>query len=1408
MVVGVSITRYFAVLFILTGIWIPGCAPGWIHQPRTDIDYPNTQYITQIGIVQIEEKNKLPLSDARDLAGRKAQEKLLASITRIGEEQKVFLKIDVAVCRETSVEKFHEDQLPEGGVVVYALGVFDKQKCVNSLGRKSLELSKKASDLIKQAEDIQRKDPLSALHHYFRAHETFESYLFVVKELSRWDEGSKKPHTIDGKSLEQLESHIIQFAKSFQLEIISPDHTRVSIAKSFATRNLKVRAFSKRFDREKSLSRQMAIKDIPIHFEILSDNIKAFSSTKSSTNDQGYLDTKVQYTIDANDDLSVGINLLPDLSQYQKTSTRSLANNIRKVLSNKRVVFTFPPTVLPPPTNIKVEFQGSEDQSPIHVTWDPVNTRAVSGYAICRETYDLSDVSVERESLLENCQIGETTDKTFVDTEAKEGKSYRYAIATRNKKGEVGALSAPTALLVMPPKVTSPQAKLDQTPAGIEITWRPATGSGVVEYEVYRREKNENVEIRIGIHAASDLPLLYRDKDELVPGKTYEYRIQARNIQNRISSRSIPSNPVVFHVQPAPIKGLGGVLRGKQILLEWEGDQSADFSHYEVSVEQLNNNPLGRKDSFITRDHRWNSEDISPDSRLKYTVCAINTIKWETCDAVVVYSYPHPPRNLVAHVRPGGGMELNWGNPNKAPIKEFLIYRNVQTKETSFSLLKKIRVDDISYEAHNPFQFTDLDEFIGLTSYYIVAIGMEGTQSVASNVVVVNRADLTLKSAVQKMAPVCQVGTPDPLKLVLTYLQMHEILSASMPSSVTPSQKETGSKKAHLDNLCRFIQNTTMPALRNIPYNQSAQQNLLSQLRDLHARLERETVRLVKSFQIAPQSRMMPVQVELDKHTQQLKDTIKQPFQVRVTANSGAITPGGKNAIAVSELPVNFYVHGIADSISYASWAQTDEEGKAYATFRLPLHLKGVSIEAQMQPNLGTFMQPLTQQHVEKIQALFRKKNVSSLVPIPLLPPPPSVAVSVSEAYSEPLIQIAWKRWNSLLVKDYLVVKKEIDPQERIKGFLARSNCQEADSYLVPHYFYTSLRDPQVKNGQSFLYCVATRNHKGHLGAFKKLIIHMPPLVSESPKLNLLEREGPVGIEVSWDSAIGQEIVEYEIQRRWRGKIQKIKTIGAKNTPFGFIDENQNDDVPTNFLVPGETYEYAIRAKNAHGRWSAISTPRKIDYHVRPYSVGTPAVDVLGKNFVLRWKRRQPPDFGYFTVSREQVARDNEGPCTTDRDIEKVAKLVKKVQVPDWIDWAPPPDSRIRYKVCAVNEILQNWQTCECSKRIVTSPKPPINVKAELINGITRIRWEDPNRNIGRVKYKVFRRFGLLGKFRKQKLVESLVYEDRHGPRGTSPVFYRLIAVSKNGLESQGVECRVMSGKVGHCKYLPSLMGP
>ena len=218
------------------------------------------------------------------------------------------------------------------------------------------------------------------------------------------------------------------------------------------------------------------------------------------------------------------------LYSIRSSSTSHVLSNFSDTIAIRPEIETVPPA----PTGLTA-FQ--QDDNSVRIIWDDMTEieSSIGYYLIFRKTIDPSGKTTSEYELLVDSVLS-YENNLFIDTTAEEGKTYEYTVMSVDLFGGQSPLSNPVQLYYPPAEVKSPGGLLvTRDKDGVIVKWDPLIEEDIIEYRVYRQQRNEEKDF-LGAVQKGKLPQMI-DRG-VKKGELYFYSVTAVDENQQESSAS------------------------------------------------------------------------------------------------------------------------------------------------------------------------------------------------------------------------------------------------------------------------------------------------------------------------------------------------------------------------------------------------------------------------------------------------------------------------------------------------------------------------------------------------------------------------------------------------------------------------------------------------------------------------------------------------------------------------------------------------------------------------------------------------------------------------------------------------------------------------------------------------------
>jgi fibronectin type 3 domain-containing protein len=339
-----------------------------------------------------------------------------------------------------------------------------------------------------------------------------------------------------------------------------------------------------------------------------------------------------------------------------------------------------------PPTDIRTE---GTYANKIVLRWSPSREPEAKGYALYRSS--TPDGQFER--------LGEVSgrDNTAYEDgkEVRENITYYYRVAAVNDLGTVGVLSdrctGKTKKGVLAPEYVKAEPG---TFREIILRWDIAKQDpDIGDYVIYRSD-TEGGEFQ-PIREVSRRTDEYSDKENLVDGRTYYYRVAGKSIYGAVGdlSKVVPVKTKGGPIPPRNVRALSNM--AKMVKIEWEEPDREVVGYRLLRKESEDGTPH----TFArTRDRDLRDTDVTDGKKYYYCVSGYYRFKGEEiygdCSpfvSAVSRKRPETPTGFSGQSGLVKQVKLKWDKSSNKEITEYRIHRRREGEESKPVLVQILK---------------------------------------------------------------------------------------------------------------------------------------------------------------------------------------------------------------------------------------------------------------------------------------------------------------------------------------------------------------------------------------------------------------------------------------------------------------------------------------------------------------------------------------------------------------------------------------------------------------------------------------------------------------------------------------------------------------------------------------------
>ncbi|MBS1495169.1 MAG: hypothetical protein JST55_16805 [Bacteroidetes bacterium] len=338
-----------------------------------------------------------------------------------------------------------------------------------------------------------------------------------------------------------------------------------------------------------------------------------------------------------------------------------------------------------PPRATNVRYDGNEK---LTLFWSIQASNNLKGFNIYRSNDAKGEFTKINSALLSS------SDTSYVDNTAEQGKKYFYYVSTENNAGMINNSSVIAAVSADFSKPNAPEnltAVSDSVK--VQLTWNKSTSSNVIGYKVYRNVKgNENEFILL-----TPLPLKETSyTDTLSKGalNDFYYKVVALNQKYINSDYTQPVTVKLKDVVPPSVPLISNTsFENNSVVLKWIPQFESDLSGYKIyrsedsvaGFTEISSTVKGANsftDNTVTANktyyYKISSTDISGNISPQSDLAMVTTGSGEM-------QTPQMKLNLTYN-KSANSVDISWDNAgNTTPVKGYLVMRRDGEDEFSYS---------------------------------------------------------------------------------------------------------------------------------------------------------------------------------------------------------------------------------------------------------------------------------------------------------------------------------------------------------------------------------------------------------------------------------------------------------------------------------------------------------------------------------------------------------------------------------------------------------------------------------------------------------------------------------------------------------------------------------------------------
>lgn len=236
------------------------------------------------------------------------------------------------------------------------------------------------------------------------------------------------------------------------------------------------------------------------------------------------------------------------------------------------------------PPAIPQGLQAVPGDGQVVLSWEPNSETDLLGYDVYRATV----LNGNYEKITATPLAPGVT--TYFDRGLENGTTYFYKLRAVNMGGLASPFTEAVSATPATTQVPNPPQNVAILPGDGRLTlrWEPPASNGAAEYRLYRAE---NVAGPYNLVATVAAPLTQYEDPGLQNGKTYYYRLSARNLAGLESRLTDPvAGTPVSATPPSPPQGLQVRAEFDRNILTWQANPELDLKEYVVyrSVGNIN----------------------------------------------------------------------------------------------------------------------------------------------------------------------------------------------------------------------------------------------------------------------------------------------------------------------------------------------------------------------------------------------------------------------------------------------------------------------------------------------------------------------------------------------------------------------------------------------------------------------------------------------------------------------------------------------------------------------------------------------------------------------------------------------------------------------------------------------------
>ena len=423
---------------------------------------------------------------------------------------------------------------------------------------------------------------------------------------------------------------------------------------------------------------------------------------------------------------------------YEYRATLVASNGTESAPSeSQKGVFGVPLIPLLGPLDTKGE---STDQG-VLLAWqaDPNDSGAFS-YSVYRRPDSVgSFLKLNLAALTLSADSGaEANQGTFIDTTARPGRTYYYAIVSTDYAGN----ESPRDRLISVNPVDRRKPAIPQnvfanpTDLGITITWDTVAGANVNGYNVYRSTDADSHYVQLNTGLLPTDTGYFEDRGTTLVDR-YFYRVTSVNRSGQESEKSARALSLFENRrQPLPPQYVRAEARPNGIVVTWHESEEADVRGYYLFRADSYNGSLSQVSPLIDKDttqYLDTAHYLSSSGQYWYLVQAVNFTGMSSNYSVPVVAYPDKPQTVDAPrsffgYPDGKKARLFWGGLDDNAVAGYYLYRAREADSLKWERLTATALP------RNVGEYTDTSGEAGFTYLYqLRSVNDQGVEGMPSH---------------------------------------------------------------------------------------------------------------------------------------------------------------------------------------------------------------------------------------------------------------------------------------------------------------------------------------------------------------------------------------------------------------------------------------------------------------------------------------------------------------------------------------------------------------------------------------------------------------------------------------------------------------------------------------------------